>query len=392
MGNLYQASQQWASRPDDQRFWDIPSMLSATRHYRESAREAVAKLSSLAVKAVDGGNLAIVGPTGQPATMTHHAFGQVAAMVGAPAPYLRSMPAAFAAGALNIGMYRADKDKGANLLIHANDSLVLRSATSDEYGRIWDCDVCERLQGLTAHGWRVPPARPCREGQAGARPATEADVLTYHGRGFGGSVNVGDMIAPAGLYASDHDMFAFMVNEDRRINDGTPDGMSRGFFISNSEVGNGQALKVKCFCYRHVCGNHIVWDVGEVTELRIVHRGEAAARWDEMAVELRRFADASAAEDEARVQVAQQTVIAAGKDAVLDAIFAKLRGDGVSRRLLDAGYDAAVASREAGDGTIDPQTVWGMVQGITAHSQTLPYADQRATVDRAAGKVLAMAF
>ncbi len=390
MSNLYQASQQWATRPDDQRYWTLGEMHTATMHYRESARESVVKLNDLAVRGADHDNLAIVGPTGQPAVLTNHTFGQLASFVGAPAPYLRSMPAAFAAGALNIGLYRAPDDKGANLLIHANDALVVRSATSDAYGRIWDCDITARLMGLEAHGWRVPPARPAHDNQPGARAATQADVLTYHGKG-GLSVNVGDMIAPAGLYASDHDMFAFMVNEDRRIADGTPEGMSRGFFVSNSEVGNGQSLKVKCFCYRHVCGNHIVWDVGEVTELRVIHRGEAAARWDDMAIELRKFADASASEDEARVQQAQRTIIATGKDAVIDAIFAKLRGDGVTRKLLDAGYDAATSSRTT-DSTIDPSTVWGMVQGITQHSQTVQHADERARIDRAAGKVLAMAF
>ena len=38
---------------------------------------------------------------------------------------------------------------------------------------------------------------------------------------------------------------------------------------------------------------------------------------------------------------------------------------------------------EALDG-IDPRTVWRMVQGLTAYSQTLPFADERDQVDRAA--------
>ena len=51
--------------------------------------------------------------------------------------------------------------------------------------------------------------------EKGIRIATEADVL--RGAGFGLSIRVGDKIAPAGLYASDHDMFVFMVNNDKRI-------------------------------------------------------------------------------------------------------------------------------------------------------------------------------
>jgi len=36
--------------------------------------------------------------------------------------------------------------------------------------------------------------------------------------------------------------------------------------------------------------------------------------------------------------------------------------------------------------------VWGFVQGATRYSQTIPYQDQRIAIDRAAAKVLDMAF
>ncbi len=40
----------------------------------------------------------------------------------------------------------------------------------------------------------------------------------------------------------------------------------------------------------------------------------------------------------------------------------------------------------------DPKSKWGLVQGITRHSQTLPYADERTALDRAAGKLMAITF
>ena len=43
-------------------------------------------------------------------------------------------------------------------------------------------------------------------------------------------------------------------------------------------------------------------------------------------------------------------------------------------------------------GNPDPRSVWGFVQGMTRHSQTLPYADARTAMDKAAGKVMEMAF
>jgi hypothetical protein len=388
--NLYEASNQWATRPDDQRFWTLEDLLAATRRHRDSARVATVPLAALNVTPAgsDGADLVVVGPTNQPARLTHWSFGQLARTAGAPADYLRRLPAPLAAANLCHGLQRRGADR-ANLLIHNNGSLVVRSATSDSYSRIWDCDVVERPLGSREAGWRVPPARPSHPGAPGARPATEADVLS--GTGVGGlSVKVGDLIAPAGLYASDHDLFVFMVNESRRINDGSPEGLSRGFFISNSEVG-AAALKVTTFLYRHVCGNHIVWDATKQTEVRIVHRGNADQRFArELAAEIKTYAERAAGEDEQRIASARRLTLGPDKAAVLDTLFGKLRGI-VSRHTLEEGFDRATLDAQA-DRTIDPRTAWGMVQGLTAYSQSLPFADERDQVDRAAGKVLAMAF
>ena len=48
---------------------------------------------------------------------------------------------------------------------------------------------------------------------------------------------------PSGLYASDHDMFAFLVAPDRVISDGGGGSLMRGIFVRNSEVGDA-ALSV----------------------------------------------------------------------------------------------------------------------------------------------------
>jgi len=84
--------------------------------------------------------------------------------------------------------------------------------TSEKYTRIWNWEIADRLNEMVEKGWRVPPARPAMPNQPGTRPATVQDVLDV--AGFL-SVNLGDPIAPAGLYASDHDMFAFLVFEKK---------------------------------------------------------------------------------------------------------------------------------------------------------------------------------
>ncbi len=91
----------------------------------------------------------------------------------------------------------------------------------------------------------VPPARPAFPDQPGTRPATEDDVLAV--KDFL-SINVGDPVAPAGLYASNHDMFAFLINEENRIDDGSDSGLSRGVFFENSEVGAKALPTLKRTC------------------------------------------------------------------------------------------------------------------------------------------------
>ena len=56
---------------------------------------------------------------------------------------------------------------------------------------------------------------------------------------------------------------------------------------------------------------------------------------------------------------------------------------------MSDGYELAI-EHETTDG--DPRTAWGMANGLTRLSQSLPYADERVALDRAAGKVLEMAF
>jgi len=352
-------------------------MLRSCEYYRNSAVTGSVELGQL--RAVnDNGEVKITG-VNQSARLTHWAFGQVARIAGAPAGYLRGLPAPLAVENLNHGLPKSEGT--GKLLLHKNGDMIARCITSDNYTRIWNTDVIKRLMDLEADGWQVPPARPAREDQRGSRPATEADVL--HGNRFGLSVNVGDMIAPAGLYASDHDMFAFMVNESRRIDDGSDGGLSRGFFVGNSEVGGGSLFAIT-FYYRHVCGNHIVWGASNVCEARLVHRGNADARFrSEFLVELRKYADDAASEDEARIKAAKTRVIAADKDSVIDTLFGKRIA---SRKDLVAAWDYAEQ-----DDAATPNTVWGMVQGITRLSQDRPFADERVELDRAAGKILTLA-
>jgi hypothetical protein len=357
---IFKANRQWSTRPDDEKFRSLEEMHAATLAYRNTAMTSTVPYSQLRVEAV-GEDVRLIGSTGAQAAFTNYAFGQLAARVNAPASYLRTLPPTLAAQNINYGIKnRVDISNGeadnARLLVHQNGSMLLRAITSEKYERIWNHEVIERMLPLQADGWE--PARP--------------DIRV-----------IDDMPA---LYASDHDMFAFIRNRSVLVREpGNPDGLQRGVIVENSEVG-ASALKLTRFLYREMCGNHIIWGATKVLEIKIRHIGDARQRWQGYAAKIRQYANESASLDEARIASAQTVKIGETKEDVLDVLFSK-RTLGLSRKLIEASYDAAQPDSDG-----DPRTVWGFVQGMTRHSQTIPYADQRTTIDRAAGKVMEFAF
>lgn len=350
---LFKAHKQWASRPQDERFESLQALYDATKAYAGQALERQANVSDLRTEAIDG-DVQLVGRQGVPAKLTHWSFGQLAARVGAPASYLRDLPATLAVQNLNHGLKEyGDKAETASLMFHSNGSLLLRAFTSDKYSRIWNWEVAERLLSLQTYGWE--PARP--------------DIR----------VEMGDFPA---LYASDHDMFAFIRNRSVVVREpGNPDGLQRGVIVENSEVG-ASALKLTRFLYREMCGNHIIWGASKVMEISVRHVGDARYRWGAYQYELKRYAESSVSEDEAKIASAKSKLLGDTKEQVLDRLFG-MRSLALSRKTLDAGYDACLPDQDG-----DPRTVWGVVQGLTRHSQTLPYADARTAIDRSAGKLL----
>lgn len=354
---LFKANKQWSTRPADERFPDLESLLSATRAYAETAREADVKWSELRVEAING-DVRLMGRTSQPGTLTHWSFGQLAARVAAPADYLRKLPATLAAQNLNHGLAdrAVNKDGSAQLLVHENGSLLVRAVTSDKYMRIWNHEVAERLCELEPMGWE--PAVP--------------DIRTK------------DVIETA-LYASDHDLFAFLRNPDLTIEEKGGGAVYRGIIYENSEVGSG-ALKATRFLYREMCGNHIIWGASDVIDLSLRHVGSIREKMQRWEVALTEYANSSASDDEAMIARSQRAVIADTKEGVLDRLFG-IKSLGLSRKQLDTSYEAVNADQDG-----DPRTVWGFAQGITRYSQTIPYADKRHDIDRAAGRVLKIAF
>lgn len=362
---LFKANQQWSTRPSDETFGDIETAYDAALGYaRSSAEKTNVALNSIRTEAA-GDEINLTGKGGIPARVSNWAFGQLSRYASAPASYLRTLPPTLAAQNLNYGLKTAsdaNPDAQVNILAHKNGELLVRALTSDKYRRIWNWEVLDRMRPMTAEGWSCPtPFRTRVDETANPDPT---------------------------VYVSDHDMFAFLVREDIRIAEpGNPEGLARGFFVENSEVG-ASALRVTTFLYRYMCCNHIVWGAKDVSEIAVRHVGKARANLETMFIGLTEYANESASDLEYKIKTAKSRIIDADPAKVLDMIFAKLRGQ-VTRDALQKSQELAQLHYLT-DG--DPNSFWGMAQGMTRYSQSLQFADARVQVDRAAADLIELAF
>lgn len=356
MTTLTKAHHQWAIRAADERFASVQDMHDKAVKDRFAARIAsnveVSKLKAIA----DGHAVKLEGKSGTVADLTNWSFGQLASKAEAPAGYLQTLPAKMAADCLNHGLSGYVGNDAAMLFSQSDNSLTARAITSARYSRIWNSDVTERLLDLEAEGtWQPAPAA------------------------FDGS---------RGLYLSDRDMFAFMVDNNRRIFEKLPGGgLSRGFFLWNSEVG-AASIGVMTFLYEYVCGNHRVWGAKEVKEISFRHIGEGLDRkaFGTLEARLIDYANGSADADEAKIERMRTTIIAADKQGLLDALFQRLK---ISKKLAAQTVELAEA-REDWYG--NPRSVWGVAGALTEIARDMPNADKRDELNRIGAKLMEMQF
>lgn len=349
--NLYEAHCQWASRPPDQRFPDLNALYNFTRTRRAASTDRNVPLRELKVVALDSEDLAINSQIPQ-STLTHWSFSQVCSQTRTPAGYLRNLPAELARECLQHSIQRTGGN--CKLLLTADVSNAghgtIGAITGPAYGRIWDADVVENLQkAVEGTSWHVPPARP----------AFWSDF--------------------SGLYASDRDMFAFLVNDEKPIEVGNA-RLGRGFFLWNSEVGSA-TFGLTTFLYNYVCGNHIVWDAENVQDLRIIHRKWAPERFSEQAMPmLNRFV-----ESRGNIASITDTVASAMKTSIgqtLEEAQKWFETKPFSQREVVAAWSTGMQESE------DVTTLWGMLQGFTAQARQYAHVDARVNLEWRAGQLL----
>ena len=364
-------SSEWFSRPADERYLSLSELGRSVRDRADRSRTRVVESALIHVEANrnDPERLALILPgTDTAIAPTHWSFGQLAGLVGAPAAYLRQLPAALAAINLQYGLTsnRAEQIK----TLETDDGRTeLRAVTGPDYGRIFDAELVEAVQRIAGNGagdtrWKVPGVLDWSTGIYNPRVDITNDTTT--------------------LYASDRDVFLFLVDdlnpiEAGRLPDGSPDLYFRGFYCWNSEVG-AKTLGMASFYLRAVCQNRNLWGVEDFEEITIRHSKYAANRFaHEAAPALANFANSSPLPFVNGIKAARERIVARSDEDRTDF----LRRLGFSKAETGKIIDTVLAEEGR-----PPESIFDFVQGITAVARDKPHQDARLDMEAKAKKLL----
>ena len=369
--NISRVSSEWFSRPDDERYLSLTDLHASVRRRADQATTRIVESRQVRVEArsEDPELLTLIAPGDDtPIAPTNWSFGQLASLVGAPASYLRTLPAALAGINMQHGLlsHRGEQVK----LLQTDDGRTeLRAVTGPDYGRIWDHELVSAVMRIAGDGvgdtrWKVP------------------GVLDWGSMVYNPHVDVSSETTT--LYASDRDVFLFLVDDTHPIEagklpNGEPDLFFRGFYAWNSEVGS-KTLGIATFYLRAVCMNRNLWGVENFEEINIRHSKFAANRFaHEAEPALAHFADSSPRSFVDGIKQARERIVARKDEDRED--FLRKRG------FSKAETGKIIASVLAEEGR-PPESLYDFVQGITAHARSKTNQDARLEIEGKARKIL----
>ena len=247
----YTAHREWATRPPDERYASVHALAEAARARRNRTDARITETVNLQVQARGLRRARPRRPKpDRPAALTHWSFEQLAGLAGAPPAYLRTLPAPIAADAINYGLQRAGRAEH-QLFADRDEPWTLHAITSPRYARVHHDELAGRVLDLMAQhpAWHLPLGY--KDGVMGAERV------------------------PSGAYLGDRDMFLFLVDGNRNLDDptdGSHAGLFRGFMLRNSDVG-AAALTLDVFLFRACCANHMIWGFHHMAGFRRRHVG-----------------------------------------------------------------------------------------------------------------------
>ncbi|MBL4793901.1 DUF932 domain-containing protein [Henriciella litoralis] len=364
-------SSEWFSRPNDERYLSLSELYASVKGRAERSRTRTVESAAIRVEAHrdDPENLALILPDAEaPVAPTHWSFGQLASLVSAPAAYLRQLPAPLAGINLQYGL-TATQAEQIKTLETEDGRTELRAVTGPDYGRIYDHELVAAVQKIAGNGigdtrWKVPGTLDWSSGVYNPMVDITKDTTT--------------------LYASDRDVFLFLVDdmnpiEAGKLSDGSPDLYFRGFYCWNSEVG-AKTLGIASFYLRAVCQNRNLWGVEDFQEISIRHSKYAANRFaHEAAPALTRFADSSPRPFVEGIRAARERIVAHSDDD---------RTDFLRKRGFSKAETARIVETVLAEEGRPPESVFDFVQGITAVARSKPQQDTRLEMEGKAKKLL----
>lgn len=347
-----EAHNQWATRPQDQRFETLTDLREAVHSRRMKSRSIDVDCGKTHVKSDDG--LLTINGTITPCEPSHWAFGQLAGLVKAPAGYLRTLPQPLIVDCLNHGLDKSGREAVKFMTVERDNGNLLQAVTSTTYGRIWDADVVDATNRIV-------------ERSGGKFYNPKAIDLA------------GGTPRPSGLYASDRDVFMFLIDGGSMLEIGPRAKLNRGFIVWNSEVG-ARTFGLMTFLFNTVCGNHIIWGAQDVNKLVIRHTQNGPARFDSDATPaLNAYCNATAKPLEDTIRKAQDMLLGDKREDVAEWLN---RNGKFTRSEISSAID--FAKSEEGD----CRTLWQAVQGFTAYARGFDYVDARVDLETRAGKLL----
>lgn len=364
-------SSEWFSRPDDERYLSLSDLHRAVSARTERARVRTVETADIRVEATrdDAERLSLIVPGGrEQLAPTHWSYGQLCSLVGAPATYMRQLPAPLAAINLQHGLLNQHAEMVKTLEMD-DDRVELRAVTGPEYGRIWDSDLIAAIMNIAGNGtgdtiWKVPGLLDWSTMIHNPVVDITKDTTT--------------------LYASDRDVFVFLCDDTHpieagRLLNGEPDLYFRGFYAWNSEVGS-KTLGIASFYLRAACANRNLWGTENFEEITIRHSKFASQRFaHEAAPALMNFANSSPTPFAAGIRAARERIVARNEDDRLEF----LRKRGFSK--AETGKIIETVLSEEGR---PPESIFDFVQGITALARGKSHQDTRLELEGKAKRLL----
>ncbi len=359
-------SSQWFSRPHDQRFLNLNDLADHVRARSDTALQNIIDVQDIRVNAsMNDPEKLMLAFNDTEVAPTNWSFGQLSSLSGAPAGYLRKLPSAIAAINLQYGLQNLRSE---NAKLYYNENQLL-AATGVEYGRVHDHELVSAVQRIAGNGvsdtrWKVPGAIDWTNGTYNPFVDPTLDTTT--------------------LYASDRDVFMFLVDDTHPIEIGTlpngdPDLVFRGFYVWNSEVGS-KTLGISTFLLRGVCQNRNIWGQQDKQSMSIRHSKNAPQRFaSEVGPALVEYSNQSELGVLVDINKAREAIVATTDDDRVQF----LGKNGFSAKQAKKIIETVIQEED-----IKPRSVWDFVQGITAVARSIQNTDDRLDLERTAGKLM----